>query len=402
MKFQGCGRSEVGKVRENNEDRFYCDLERGIFVVADGVGGKAGGEIASGTVVEQVRARADDFRRLMESDASVETEREKIFEQLLQSMQNINAEVVRTGRDPRYPGGIATTTDLMVLGGSSAFILHVGDSRIYLIREDEIFRITRDHTFSEHLRDHPELRDRFGSPQNYSNVLTRTIGGSLHVEIDTIFVDLLLGDRLLLCTDGVTDYLTGSQILEFARGSSDQEFLDALSKAANDCGGKDNITALPVRIGRDREFSRDATRYDTFHRVRCLQSLELFSNLELQEIMKVLRFVHTVQGIAGEEIVSRGDGVDGLYVVMEGSLSVLLEGRELDRVGVGEHFGEFALFGDPVRSADVQCLESCQLLYISGKSLRQLVRQDAVLGNKLLISLLSRTSRRIQTLLLDE
>lgn len=406
MKIKGRGRSEVGKVRSNNEDRFFCDPDRGIFVVADGVGGKPGGEVASETVVNSVRERADEFHQLLadRSEELTSVEREEIFGHLQQAFREINSEVFRIGRRRQYPAGIATTADWMILGANSAFILHVGDSRIYLLRDEEIFRLTRDHTFTEHLHDHPQLLEQYKEPEKYSNILTRSVGSSMHVEIDTIFVELEEGDRFLMCTDGITDYFGGAEILNFARGRDDEEFIHELARAANDSGGKDNLTAVTVRVApaAESDFSRGATRYDTFQRVRCLQSLDLFADLEMQEILKVLRFVHARPCEDGEEVVSRGDQVDGIYVVMEGNLSVQIEGREINQIQTGEHFGEFALFGDPVRSADVKALAPSYLLYISGESLRKLVREDPILGNKLLTRLLARMSRLIQELVLEQ
>lgn len=402
MELQGYGHSVVGRVRENNEDNFYCDPRRGVFAIADGVGGRPGGEVASGAVIDAIKDYADDFERIMDFDGDdIDGEhRELIFGQLLNKIQAINLDVYRRGRQGQFEGGIGTTTDLLVFGAGLAFILHIGDSRVYLIRHDEIFRITRDHTFSEYLHDHPILSQRYGKPEQYSNVLTRSIGGSPVVEVDTVFVELEEGDRLVMCTDGLTDYLTGADILEAALRHDDEGLVRELISAANQRGGKDNITVVAVSVSLDdTSFLRDPTRRDTFQKVRFLQSLELFSELEFQEMLKVIRYVEAFDCADGEVVLSRGEEVDGLYVVMNGEFSVELGGRKLDQLGGGEHFGEFALFGEPVRSADVRCVKAGQLLFMSGQNLQTLVREDAVLGNKLLWQLLSRMSRLLQKML---
>src|SRR5690606_8741480 len=129
--------------------------------------------------------------------------RERVFAMLLQRVQEANTKIYEVGKevDPMRPP--ATTCDLVVLSDQAAFIAHVGDSRVYLLRGEEIFRITEDHTFAEQLRQ--EEVDDEAVLERYRNVLTRSIGGRPQVDVDALFIDLQAGDHLLLCSDGLTD-----------------------------------------------------------------------------------------------------------------------------------------------------------------------------------------------------
>lgn len=399
------GHSDVGQVRDHNEDRYFCDAERGVFVVADGIGGKSGGEVASQMVVDAVAGRADEFRDFIDARTPMvdEEHRDEIFDFLFGHLQGINKEVFQRGRSTKYPRGIGCTVDMVVFAEGGAFILHVGDSRVYLVRDDEIYRVTRDHTYAEKLRRQPELQSDDIDPDDYSHVLTRSIGGAPRVNIDRLFIGVGSQSRFILCTDGITGYFSGAEILDFSR-RHDDELPRQLVEEANQRGGKDNSTVVVATVGGEegKPFSRKQTEHDTFGRARFLQSIELFSDLGLQELLKVLRYVRGVRCATGGKMITRGDAVDGLYFVMSGELSVEVDGRELDRLGPGEHFGEIGMFGQPIRSADVCCRNACEILFMPRENLHRLVREEPELGNKLLWRLLNRTSQIVQEMLSED
>ena len=411
LQIRGWAATDVGQRRSRNEDRFFRDPDRGVFAVADGIGGKPGGAKASELVVRQIDERAEDIRRFVDRrDAPLEAcGRDEIFEFLTDAVQAINQRVYSQRDSSKFPRGIGSTLDLVVLASGGAFVLHVGDSRVYLLRGEQIYRITRDHTYEQQLRDNHRGDPREQHPEKYGHVLTRSMGGRPRVTADRLFVDLRPGDRLLLCTDGVTRHLTGSDILTLSGECDDEMVPQRLIDEANDRGGLDNSTAVLVSVDRGGEeapesadFARAPTQPDTFRRVRFLESVMLFSELEFQELLKVLRFVRTRHAPKGEVIISRGDPVDGLYFVMEGQLTVELNQKRLTTLNAGDHFGEFALFGQPVRSADVKAEESSELLFISKGNFEKLVDETPDVGTKLLWQLLARSSQIIQEMLAEQ
>lgn len=401
MEIKCWARSDVGRRRTGNEDRYFADAEQGVFAVADGIGGKPGGAEASQMIVDAIEERAGEFRRVIQERSTPlnNADREEVFAFLSDALQSINQEVYRRSESSEYPRGIGSTVDLVVLAGGGAFILHVGDSRVYLVRGESIYRVTRDHTFEQYLNNHPRLGADGRNPAEYSHVLTRSIGGQPRVEVDRLFVDLRAGDRLLLCTDGITTYLPGSELRQYFDDGDDAAIPSQLIDCVNERGGKDNSTAVVVAVDSADGFSRAPTRPDTFRRVRFLQTVDLFSELGFQELIKVLRFVDTDRFDAGDTIIRRGDPVDGMYFVMDGEVSVEIGDRLVTTLCQGEHFGEFALFGEPVRSADVRCRRDCEVLFMSDDDLRRLVEESPALSNKLLWKMLARTSSIIQEMI---
>lgn len=395
--------SDTGRVRAQNEDRFFCDPELGVFAVADGIGGKPGGQVASQTVIDGINDRAADFRRFVDArfpDNSADR-RDEIFDYLFEELQSINYDVFQRGTSNKYPRGIGCTVDMVVLAQGGAFILHVGDSRVYLLRDDNIFRVTRDHTYAERLLESPDINQQRLDPEKYKNVLTRSIGKTPRVKVDRLFLDMEPGQRLLLCSDGITKYFSDPQILAEARSSQDSDLPRRLIEGANERGGADNSTVVLVAVqpGAGGAFDRAPTQRDTFGQARFLQSLELFSELELQEMLKVLRYVRSLNCQAGEPVIDPADPVEGLYFVIQGKVEVRLGQVALGMLGPGEHFGEISLFGDEAKRPDARCIDDAEILLMPRESLYRLVREDPVLGNKLLWRLLARTSSVIQELL---
>ena len=393
--------SDVGRQRTQNQDRVVALPRWGVFALSDGIGGKPGGEVASQMIVDAVEARAESMARAArEYDATTLEGREEVFSVLFDEVQAINAAVYEAGRDEAFPRGIGATLDLVVFGPHGAYILHVGDSRVYLFRRGEVYRITQDHTFAEHLRANPDLRGH-GEPRLFSHILTRSIGREPRVEPDRLYVELIAGDRCLMCSDGITDYFTGQQLLELLREADEDRLAQHLVDAANAAGGKDNASALIVELGNEfgEEFERGATTQpDTLRRLNFMHQIELFDALGMQETLKLLRYVITESVASGDVVIRQGDPVDGLYLIMDGELEVRRGEESLGRLGEGGHFGEVGLFGAPVRSADVVCRKPGHLLLLRTENLRRLVEEEPELGTKILWRLLEQAAGLIQKL----
>jgi serine/threonine protein phosphatase PrpC len=251
MQFESKSITHVGLKRPLNEDSFCSNEEEGLFVVADGMGGHAHGEVASRLAVETI----EEFIKLTSGDADV-TWPYGIDEQLSlngnrlkTSIRYANQKLLEHAKASAGCEGMATTVVAVLLEGETAEIAHVGDSRLYLIRDGEIQRLTSDHSWvneqvlsgvidSEQARNHP-LR----------NVVTRALGGRSDLEVDVQSLDLRSGDRLLLCSDGLTTMLDDQEILDIVLGEDggiDQA--DKLVEAANRNGGEDNITAILLKV----------------------------------------------------------------------------------------------------------------------------------------------------------
>ena len=226
MKLRVGARTDVGRVREGNEDSFTA--EDPLFAVADGMGGHQGGEVASSTAVEI----------LATGDAPLE-----------ELVRKANDEVFRrAAKDPAL-AGMGTTLTALRHEGSVLRLAHVGDSRAYLLRDGTIQRLTKDHTVVERLVDEGRLTADEADIHPQRSILTRALGVDEALQVDQGAIEPRTGDRLLLCSDGLTGMVREDAITRILSDQADpQEAANALVEAANQAGGQDNITAVVIDV----------------------------------------------------------------------------------------------------------------------------------------------------------
>lgn len=229
--------TDVGRVRPTNEDSALC-FAPGVAVVADGMGGRAAGEVASSLLVQTVREVLERAPRPWGEDA------------LRQAVVLANERILAEAE--KYPAceGMGTTATLVLYADAEetdgeAVWAHVGDSRMYLLRSGELRQITRDHSYVEGLVESGSITEAEARKHPRKNVLTRAVGVEPDVEVDTGRLALQKGDMLLLATDGLTNMVEDADIARIlSEHSNDPAY--ALGTAANDAGGRDNITAVVV------------------------------------------------------------------------------------------------------------------------------------------------------------
>lgn len=401
MKLDAWSTTDVGNVREHNEDSHFVDLDHGIFVVADGVGGSQAGEVASQHLVKRVEANSEALAELIaESDPVVDREhRERVFARLVEIVQEANEAILELGKElnPNLPS--ATTCDIVVITDSAAFIAHVGDSRVYLFRDGEIFRITEDHTFAEQLRREKVSDERM--LDRYRNVLTRSVGGNPDVEVDALFIDLRKDDRLLMCTDGVTDYLSGPELRSYALEHDEAEFLEALVEEAKIRGGADNITGVLIRVDEVRQPNPATETFDTMRQVDILGQIAVFEGLNLRELIRVLRIIYEQPAVDGQEIMRVGEAGQNMFILADGTIE-LIEGERTTMLEAGQDFGGFALVRPgSSRWASARSIGESLLLVVPAQRFRDLVASDPALGNKLLWNLLSSAASHVERIMQD-
>jgi len=238
MKYYGA--TDIGKIRDNNEDCFHA--EDNIFIVADGMGGHKAGEVASSLSVkaflEHLRPSTKSNKKLNSKSAG------KI---LKDAVIAANSEVFKQSVSNPDCFGMGTTFTACYAEPGIAYIIHVGDSRAYLVRNKKVELITSDHTFVGEMLQRGEIKyeDTFDHPQR--NYLTNVLGVADEVIPDYHQVKLEKGDRLILCTDGLNAMLKDELILKISeRSNGPEESVKALIKQANRLGGRDNITVIII------------------------------------------------------------------------------------------------------------------------------------------------------------
>lgn len=234
------GASDPGRIRHNNEDAFHIDVDRGIFLVVDGIGGQAAGEKAAEIAVGRVRARLERQTGTTE-------------QRIREAIANANNEIYKAAQENPEWRGMACVLTLAVLENGSAVVGHVGDSRLYLIRPGEIRKITHDHSPVGQREDNRELSEAEAMRHPRRNEVFRDVGSELHAPDDNGFIEVQRisydpDSALLLCSDGLSDLVPSAEIryaVESHAGNPEAG-VRALIAAANQAGGKDNITAVLV------------------------------------------------------------------------------------------------------------------------------------------------------------
>ena len=245
--WHGTGVTDIGRVRLTNQDTFRVSNELGLWIVADGMGGHAGGDVASHVAVKTI----DDYVR-RHRGRSRAFEGEAIRELLRSAVNHANATIRNhAGAHPALTG-MGTTVVLIFIPPTSsdaAWVAHVGDSRAYLIRERHLSTLTRDHTVLEERIRAGLLPRSTSSGHRLGHVLARAVGVELVVEADVSNVELQPGDELLLCSDGLNKMLNDAHVLDALMrmdGHSPEKKCTALIDCVNKLGGKDNTTVVLI------------------------------------------------------------------------------------------------------------------------------------------------------------
>jgi serine/threonine protein phosphatase PrpC len=247
MRRWSVSRTDVGKKRPHNEDSFYADDKLGLYVVADGVGGHAKGEVASHEAVEQIYGWVKaESAHIAEYVANPGDDGLGVVRRLVESAVQQACYMVygMAEQDPEQRG-MSTTISTLLLAGEVGIIGQVGDSRIYRMRGGAVQQLTEDHTLLNYKLKHGLLTPEQAARAPGKNVITRAVGHKDYVEVDTIVVDALPGDRFMLCSDGLHGYLRDGE-LDGIMGAEPRSVVDKLIDLANARGGRDNITVVLV------------------------------------------------------------------------------------------------------------------------------------------------------------
>ncbi len=246
MKLQVSAKTDIGLSRNNNEDRYFVDEKQGLFIIADGMGGHAAGEVASQIAVETVRHFLHTIDKINPQ------------KQLEQAINKANLAVEQAAKGDRALHGMGTTLSVLLLQQNRGYLAHVGDSRIYRLRNQKLEQLSDDHSLvGEQLRQGTITAEQ-AKISTLGNLLLQAIGVTPHLEICQDKLSLAAGDLFLLCTDGLTDMVPDAQIEKLLRQPETLNFrCDALINAAITAGGKDNITAILLQVGK---FDEEETK----------------------------------------------------------------------------------------------------------------------------------------------
>ena len=240
MHFTCAARTDVGIVRSGNEDNYLMLADRGIFIVADGMGGHAAGEVASEMAVRITSHVLGSLRGLSDEEASA---------RLSTAIRSANEAIFERTMSEHDKRGMGTTATVLALLPRRYLIGQVGDSRAYLLRNGRFQQLTKDHSYVQEQVDAGLLTPDQARVHPYSNVITRCVGASGDVVPDIYFGALEQGDIVLLASDGLTGMLEDAQLTRILTSEGGpQHWVDRMIAEANRRGGLDNITAIVIRI----------------------------------------------------------------------------------------------------------------------------------------------------------
>lgn len=241
----------MGRRRELNEDAFQCDDQLGLYLVADGVGGHAKGEVASAEAVDQIHsfvAQGRDSLARAREDTGTDERRGEVRRLLESAVQSACYVVFGMAEMDPTQRGMSTTMSALLVSNGFAVTAQVGDSRIYRVRSGRGVQLTEDHTLLNYKMKRGEISAEQARTMRGKNVITRAVGHKDYVEVDTRVVDAAPGDRYLLCSDGLHGYLADGELEQVLNAGEIKDAPGRFVKLANDRGGKDNVTVVIVCV----------------------------------------------------------------------------------------------------------------------------------------------------------
>ena len=240
--MEAFAKSDIGKARDMNQDYYYIpdwEDEVNLYILADGMGGYNGGEVASKlatmTTVKYIKSNFEQ----------TEKDKESILNLIKSAMEYANMVVYEKSTEDKELEGMGTTLEVCLIYGGKAYIGHVGDSRIYRIRNELIRKLTHDHSYVEKLVDDGTISKEEASHHPKKNMLTKALGCKAFLEPDVTMKAIVKDDTILMCSDGLTNMVDEKEIYEIIK----EDYKTAANKlidAANEKGGYDNVTAIVI------------------------------------------------------------------------------------------------------------------------------------------------------------
>jgi serine/threonine protein phosphatase PrpC len=365
------------------------------------MGGHAAGEVASQIAVHEVsrivRENADVIERYAkEHDAQA---RQEILAVMEHAVQTACASIYHRGQAEADKRGMGTTTSALLIAGDRGFIAHVGDSRIYLLRQNQVHQLTEDHSLiNELVRRGKIKRDEIDtSPYSkYKNAVTRAVGVYASVEVDTFDFDILPGDRFLLCSDGMYAYVDEDELPRQLADGDVKDVPKRLVDVANAGGGHDNITAVVIRIGDTTSTELVPRTTDVSLKLEVLKGMQMFRYLSYKELVRVGNIAEMVEVPTEQVIFSAGQPGDAMYVVISGSVRLTKADTPVTELGRGHHFGEMALVDRSVRSLTATAAEGTRLVVIHRKDFYDIIKREPATAVKMLWSFVQVLGARLR------
>jgi PPM family protein phosphatase len=385
----GAASTHVGKVRDHNEDAHFFDTDLGLFLVCDGMGGHAAGEVASALAIRTIRAEweKDATQRIADEwlDRGTADARKQLFAALRQGVITAHDAIVSEGAQDEAKSGMGTTLVGAMVVGNELVFAHAGDSRAYLVRDGIAMQLTEDHTLLARLLAAGIDVDVSGEGARFRSMLTNALGIGRECKVATFVVPLADGDRFLLCSDGVSEYVSEAEVgTVLTSQPSPARAAQRLIELALERGGGDNATALVVRVLEAGETPQpaDQRRRDD----AAIEKCPLWgAKVTLQQRLRALRVAIPRDYAPADRLPAHTLGDRVAWIIVEGKL--LHNGKQVAEGGLLYPESLVSEGRLPERESLAIAKTDVRALAIRADDFRELCEDDTELGEALLETL---------------
>lgn len=397
MDYLAHGRAGLAGSRASDQSAVVIDSDLGLYLIADGVGGRGRGTVAAKTAANLVHVGIASRRAAIRGSLLGNTGAEKAVPFVVDAIQDASRQMHEMAQKEAELAWMGATLTLVMTIGAQALIAHVGDCRVVLARDDELHQLTVDHTLAGQLLSHGVLSAEDLAQQALVHGVVRALGTHPSVVVDTLVFDVLYGDLFCLCSGGLSA-LGETTLAQVIRTHALAEIPDQLLKRAQSTLGETALSAIVVQASVDEETRPlELERSGHLQLKRALVSESpLFAGLSWRESAEVLAICATENVSAGERRLNENDANDTLLLVLWGELEVTCKGRLYRRIKAGEWFGVSSLVDDRPLQGSVHAEQNARIVTIPTRDLDVLFSKKSRIGSQVLRNLAQHYFRRVE------
>jgi serine/threonine protein phosphatase PrpC/CRP-like cAMP-binding protein len=393
--FKSHAVSQHGVNKQQNDDSHLNDTEAGLFMVCDGVSGHKGASTASGTAVEIIRQKIAEQKQLLDlfrTDPNT-INRKNVMKLLRDAVAAASKHIFDKAQTNSNMQDMATTVEALLVLNRYAFLAHVGDSRTYLLRGNKLYPLTQDHNYANELIQNEGQKPEVARKHMYANALTKAVGIEPHVTADKLEIELLPGDRFILCSDGVYDKTDQKNFADLASNADIKATAESLVQTALKNGSKDDLTVVIVEP--DQNISQQIC-HQVMSKIEVIKRVPLFQYFQYKELCTALEISSLRTVDAGQTILRDKTNNPDLLIVLEGAVTITKDGQHINKQGAGTVLGEMSLIEPVPVSADVSTSKQTVFLVFPKTELIAMLRREPGIAVKLLWALGQTLSQRLR------
>lgn len=383
MEYVSTGESVKGAGHIKNDDHFLIKNEVGLHMVCDGYGEEGRGAVASQMTTDFI-SRVMLAQKKVFSDYKIKPTdelRHDITDLVEQAVNKISLQILSMISKDSVRKQMGTTLSMVLVAGDGVFLAHIGNSRIYLLREGSVHILTEDHVRKKTDKKTRIAEDEVNTFGLSTTSLTRMLGASQQLKVDLLYFEVMPGDTLLLCTDGVSNVLDNSKIFEIINETDEANLSKAVLTHAKLHNPNENATAVTISFTPTKKKSATATPQTKFS---TLQKIPLFSQFDYKEMTKIMTLMKTKKFKAGEKIVTEGETGEQLFVILSGTADVIVHENIVAELSDSAYFGELSLIDKEPRSATVMAKSDLEALVLERKDFDHLISHEPQVSVKML------------------